>query len=563
MDREARPLRQLRLTVLGVALAAAIALLIAAPRTASAFIGESQVLNPTKTDLTGPAKTILTNPTFLEETFEAGGASARSGLLRSMMGSGLLPWASKVLPMGAAAFLGYEVCNAFISEGCFLFGKGDNTQSESTGGWTECVKLGCGGTYDWSTIKGVYPAAQTSESHTGTYSVVPGNYYSTVHTRAEDNPPCSSGSFPAAGLQGTRHPVNTTTLNCAGLGYMPLGQSYWTRQIEGWNGRAVTATIDTGTSNYSGAGYCAYGKSCAETPNSGWSSVFADNLTKPQGMTKEEADIIGQWVASQIPESGVASPFAVTVTVPSCSGESWIGCKEILEELELVPERSTLTWSEAHLDLAPDEVFELAPAPGTELETGSKVVVTTNPGEAGMPIIVPAPEEGETYGEYSARLNPALSPERHDLEAAYVDPAVGPNGVVSVQPQPETRLDPSKSHEVKVTTNPADAPAPAPAWSPPGIPAINMTPLTGLGSPCSVFPFGLLCWLGEGLAQFNTAGVCPHAAVPVNEDADFELTLCGETSDQVMGYVRPALLLVFIVGCGFLFARATKAVGGD
>jgi hypothetical protein len=180
-----------------------------------------------------------------------------------------------------------------------------------------------------------------------------------------------------------------------------------------------------------------------------------------------------------------------------------------------------------------------------------------------MPLVIPQPESGETYAHYAARLNPGLSPERHDLDAAFIDPSVGPNGVVEVSPEPATRLDPATEHTVKVTANPADAPLPAAGWVPPTIPAIDMSPLSGF-SPCGVFPFGLFCWVGEAFAQFNTTGTCPHFSAPVADTgSDFAVTLCGETAETIMGYLRPAILLAFTVGLGFLFARGTKAIGGD
>ena len=119
-----------------------------------------------------------------------------------------------------------------------------------------------------------------------------------------------------------------------------------------------------------------------------------------------------------------------------------------------------------------------------------------------------------------------------------------------------------------IQQNPADVPVPSGSWTPPTIPALDLSPLTGLGSPCTVFPFGLFCWVGEGIAQFDVAGECPRAEVPLpgvggSGSTDFTLSLCGEWSETVLGYVRPITLFAFIVGCGFLFARGTKAIGDD
>ncbi len=530
MDHQAGSFRHLRLGVLGVVFGVLVLALLATPGTASAFIGESVVLNPAKTDLTGPAKTILTNPTFLPETTDGaaalGGVAEESAAAGVFEGAGILPALASVVSFGVGTVIGSEICKVIGIEGCWYFGS-----------------------------EGADPATGVAEYHWNWIGAGEGKYpFNWYWSRGEAGYKYGSGAKSACGnvIPGGMSLFDATGGNTAcGVGEKiptPNGLPWrWAMENRVLDYHAVD---DPGTSNY------------AYTAPSNWSEKLAKQLKEHSG---DAAGRVGQKIASKIGGSGVSDPYPHKVTIPSCSGESWIECKGDLEELELVPERVELDWSDAHLDLAPDEVVELDPAPSTKVEVPSEsaVVVTTNPDDAGMPIVVPQPEPGETYSHYAARLNSGLSPERHDLEAAFVSPSTGPNGVVSVQPEPETRLDPSTTHKVDVSTNPADAPMVAAPWSPPSIPSISMAPLTTLGSPCSVFPFGLLCWLGEGLAQFNTAGVCPHAAVPVNDEADFELTLCGETSDQVMGYVRPALLLVFIVGCGFLFAKATKAIGGD
>jgi hypothetical protein len=195
-----------------------------------------------------------------------------------------------------------------------------------------------------------------------------------------------------------------------------------------------------------------------------------------------------------------------------------------------------------------------------------------------LSVQIPVPKLGEKYAAYDARLEAlGLDPEPVVLGEAFVDPRVGPEGVSATVPHIGSNVDPET--EVRVRYNPAGAPEGSEAtdtepaeeagtggsgWSPPTVPAIDMSPLAGIASPCGVFPFGLFCWLGEGLAQFNTAGVCPHFSAPVaGTEADFSVTLCGETADTILGYLRPAILLAFIVGLGFLFARGTRAVGGD
>jgi hypothetical protein len=514
------------------------------PTRAAAFIGESSVLNPAKTDLTGPAKTILTNPTFLPD-YGSGAAGAgateaeATGFARLGMASGMLPWIGKVLPFVGGAITAYEICNAVITPGCGIFSKDSEDVPES-------------GEWEWSyAIQGF----TVNGSKSGSVVIPSFEWYASKYSSAFN--PCEFAGRPAVPSQATLL-GSVVNANCFHAGEEhpdPLAYA----GVPDTRGRSFGSVgSDTGAPNYTGSGYCdSTGENCTSSPKSDWSERAATALKTGN------YDKAGQYVASKIEGSEVASPWA-KVTIPDCGAYLWGVCQEKLEKLGLEPTRVKLDWEGAVISKPADAVVETAPAGGAEVKQGSKVTVTTNPEESAMPLLVPQPESGETYSHYAARLNPSLSPTRHDLEAAFVDPATGPNGVVSVQPEPETRLDPGTEHEVKVTTNPADAPMPVGGWTPPGLPAIDLGPISGIPSPCTVFPFGLLCWFGEAIAQFNTTGVCPNFSAPVEgTESDFAVTLCGDTADTIMGYLRPAILLAFIVGLGFLFARATKAVGGD
>jgi hypothetical protein len=522
---------------LAAALGIALVALGAAASSASAFLGESTVLNPAKTDLTGPAKTIIERPTFLPDTVTEAGASSGVGEASEAAavfeGAGVLPaLGASVLGFGAGVGVGSAICHVLGIEGCWLFTSTEAKKASVVAGtvfekgtWefkvnSPDVTLTSAKKYAWwwffnNGLWSVPLNGYTGGEYCKNRYVVPPNMSRAVQS-TDGQVECGSGHF------------------------------YYGAEGAAMAGRSISYSKTNG--GFPEVSYTAPSK---------WSENMAAQLKGQEGTP---AARVGQKVASEL-ESSVHDPYATYVTVPSCSGEAWIKCKADLEELKLVPERHELTWETADIELAPDTVIELQPAPATEVKTGTKVVVTTNPDEAGMPLVVPQPESGEVYAHYVARLNPGLLPERHDLEAAFVNPADGPNAVEKVEPVPETRFDPATEHTVRVTTNPADAPAPIAAWSPPAIPALDMGPLSGL-SPCGVFPFGLFCWMGEAFGQFNTTGVCPHVAVPVGYSSDFELSLCGETSETVMGYVRPALLLAFIIGCGIMFARGTKAVGG-
>ncbi len=529
--------------VLGV-LALAIVAGLVTPRTADAFVGESTVINPAGPTLTEPAKSIITNPTFLEsEPVEAGLAGEGDGLTATLIESGALPEFASVLPWVAGAAIGTAVvCEVFIG-GCFEF-FGSGSDPTKTGGitWNFTEKGGAG----------IGPAEAT---------VLPGDYYTSSPNGfvGHFTKVCGDWTVPVPaeaaqvfdGLTGSCEPKKGEVVKNVRSTAVRSGEAGRDLRV---TGKAKT----TGASYYNSAT-----NSVGSKPRSDWATRTAECLGaayKSCGMTEIERDHLGEKVASEIGGSEVSDPFLRKV--PDCAGLLWLPCKKELEELKLVPERSELGWETAVLTKPADAVVETKGA-GSKVEPGTKVKVITNPPEEGMPLVIPQPETNETYPHYASRLNPSLEPERHDLEAPFIDPGLGPNAVVSTSPEPGTRLDPASKHAVRVSTNPADAPAPLGAWSPPPIPAIDMSPLSGF-SPCGVFPFGLFCWVGEALGQFNTTGTCPGFSAPVaGTGSDFEVTLCGETAETIMGYLRPAILLAFTVGLGFLFARGTKAIGDD
>lgn len=516
------------------------------PRTADAFVGESFVLNPAKTDLTGPAKSILTNPTFLttEPAQAAAAGDVSTSLLAADGAAGLLPEMSVVLPwVGAAsvAAIGSAVICETLFGGCLeFFGLGSDPKQQSPG--TGYTWLKAASTFTLEGVEIPIGSAYTSE---------PLSFAQQWEEHA-----CTGGEIPvpARPSSATKVAIGTS------LGSQKCSGKEWTikreigiRQSAANRGVRVPVGGTKATTTF--------------TPDSKWSEKMAACLTSGSGeacgLSHAEAQHLGQKVASEISGSGVEDPFSLTVTVPSCDGLLWGSCQGVLKEYNLEPVRKSRTWETAELTKPAGAVLELKPSKGTVIEKGSTVTVTTNPDESGMPLVVPLPEPAETYSHYVARLNPLLTPTRHDLDAAFVVPADGPNAVEAVSPAPETRLDPGTSHEVTVSTNPADVPAAGPPWSPPTVPPINMDPLSGF-SPCGVFPFGLFCWVGEAFAQFNTTGTCPHFSTPVADTgSNFAVTLCGETAETIMGYLRPAILLAFTVGLGFLFARGTKAIGGD
>jgi hypothetical protein len=547
VDPAPRQLSQVIGVVLGV-LAAVILIAAWMPRTAQAFTGESSVINPSTGDLTGPAKSILEKPTFLaSEPGEAAFAGEASTLEDSLVAAGALPELSAILPWVAGAAIGSAViCEVFVG-GCLeVFGSGSDPSKSASVSWN-LSKLG--GTGFGPGLATVLPGNYWTNSPTGFKGEMTQkectDFTVLFPSEAQGKATAEAGSFcePKAGKK-LAFPTTTALRS-------------------GSAGRLLKQSPGPKTTGTSGTYYDPAKNEMVNAPVSTWGKNFASCLQGSGtcvGISKASRDHLGEKIASEVAGSEVADPFAVKV--PDCAGLLWLPCKKELEELKLVPERGTLTWETAVVTKPADAVVEVEKA-GSHLEPGTKVKVLTNPSEEGMPLVVPQFDEPERYSEYITKLAPGLKSHKTTICELCTVPGAGPEGVTGVSPEPGTRLNPAIEHELNVKANPDDAPAPIGGWVPPTVPSIDMSPLSGF-SPCGVFPFGLFCWVGEALAQFNTSGSCPNFSAPVADTkSDFEVTLCGSTSETIMGYLRPAILLAFTVGLGFLFARGTKAIGGD
>lgn len=576
--------------VLGV-LGAVLLLLLAAPRTAEAF-WENEVIESTATGgskLTPEAETLFKRPTFLSEEPSVGSVAATAGDVGETYAvaeaSGLAP---AIGAFAAGFFVGEgikAICNSFIS-GCLEF-EHNAPQPKPE------VEFG-----NWSYQKGKLELT-SPEKGSITYVLQPFTYVWSV-----------SGS-PSTIL---RNPYKgkaeggKTEKECYGYawphGFLPNGTF-----IQLTTGPCFESTVGYGSeintesalgelrpgnggSEATGSIYCPIGPlgaagTCTSTPNSKWSEKAAEVLTNPShnGFHQKPAERLGEHIAATIEGVGGSTrdPYHGYVKVPSCEGASKAECLLELEELDLKPKVTELDWEDAVIEELEEferdpekvreeeaeKVIEVRPPYPNEVSTGSEIVVVTNPDLEDMPEAVPPPGpgpdgDGEDQEEYERRLAPIFLPDVGTLGDGEIDPTKGPEKVSRTSPSSGTRLNPHVDHRVKVWQNPADAPVPASAggWTPPAIPSIDMTPLSGF-KPCGVFPFGLFCWVGEALGQFNTTGVCPHTSVPIGGGNHFDLSLCGESAETILGYLRPVLLFAFVVGCGFLFARGTKAIGDD
>jgi hypothetical protein len=196
--------------------------------------------------------------------------------------------------------------------------------------------------------------------------------------------------------------------------------------------------------------------------------------------------------------------------------------------------------------------------------------------EPSDPLQVRVPSFGahETYVEYDEKLEALeLVPEDLVLPEAWVNPSYGPLEVTQVNPKPTTQLQPETV--VKVRYNPETAAESSPGtesgtpsggWSPPGIPPIDLEPLTETGLGCSTFPFGVFCWFGEAVEAFAVSPVCPlEVSVPIEafgSSDDFEINGCS-VGETVMAPLRLVILACATIGLVILFAKQAMGTGGE
>jgi hypothetical protein len=256
----------------------------------------------------------------------------------------------------------------------------------------------------------------------------------------------------------------------------------------------------------------------------------------------------------------IADPLAITIPAPGPT-ELYPEYGEKLEELNLIPAPYEVGYDEVDTEKEKETVIIVTPGIGTQVEEETEVQVGWNPDYRVIPVINP----GETYEEFKSRVEEesGLKPQKVPLPEYATDPATGPEGASYTTPAPGTAVAPGT--EFNVYTNPGTAPAPDPsagAWSPPGIASLD--PPAALVGACDVFPFGVLCWAAASVAQVNVAPDCPEWEIPYTPSGEekLQLTPCWEEIEGGLEYLRPAILFVWTLGLGFLFARATRAVGG-
>lgn len=259
--------------------------------------------------------------------------------------------------------------------------------------------------------------------------------------------------------------------------------------------------------------------------------------------------------------TGGTSANPLVVDVPSCVGLQYAECADLLTELELVPVQTTLTLPEADLTKPAGAVVQTDPDAGSEAMPGTEVEVQVNPDP--MPLVIPAPNAGETAAAYLARLQAlGLVGSVTELTQETASPWYGPDAVVSVAPVPGTRVEPGTT--VTVVKNPATAANPGPTApggvSGPGIPAINLEPLRK-ASATDRFPFGVPAWVLGAMGGWGGAGNCPawDFEFPYWDQA-VTLDMC--VLQPGVDVVRPVVGFGAFVLCMWFFMGAALGFGG-
>lgn len=529
--------------------------------------------------LSPPAKSYVEDPAHIEDFVDASADAPGASVLGEgeavgeaiVEGSGEIPILAPLAALGAGVGIGSKVCGWLGISGCWF---SENTEVQPPASQPSST--------EWK-FYAASASVSGSVGHRAEFNLVPYTYYLTNSSFGIETAllaghggvgaGCSnvSGANSGAGLflEGTGTGASFTCKSGS-----PLEHAHETVQgrlgdagkRSGFESAAAAASLPAAT----GSPYCSVGGTCSSAPVSNWSQEFAKNLTEPQlrmsGISAAQTASMAQYVSHKV--AGTALPGEFTTTVPGCEGLSYVQCAVKLEEGGLVPAHHELGWHEAITADPPERVEELDPARSTSVEKGATVVVTTNPDEAGMPVVIPQPGPNETYSEYAARLNPALSPKEVLSSDLNENPAFGPSAVTTTSPAAGTLVDPATTTAVSVYVNPADAP-PATGvgggGGPPAIDSIDMSPLSGI-NPCGVFPFGLFCWIGDTFSEVaGSEAACPefNPELPsiTGGVVSGSLDLCTEPFPELRDYARPIELFLFTIGVAIMFARATRAFG--
>ncbi|MEX2105926.1 MAG: PASTA domain-containing protein [Solirubrobacterales bacterium] len=200
-----------------------------------------------------------------------------------------------------------------------------------------------------------------------------------------------------------------------------------------------------------------------------------------------------------------------------------------------------------------------------DTEVDSSVEEGLDPADP-LQVRVPKPGAHESYQAYGVRLEKLeLDPEPVVLGESAIDPARGPEEVVSTSPKANTQVEPEST--VRVRYNPASAPEPGSGFgtSGPGCEAtVGSVNLGPLNQPVSDhFPFGVVAffvgWIGEWTGEYPPPQF-DLTMVPEGTFGSDGLVIHVDLS-KVEALVEPArIAFIFLSFVGLLWFLGTAAM---
>jgi PASTA domain len=319
-------------------------------------------------------------------------------------------------------------------------------------------------------------------------------------------------------------------------------------------------------------------------PSAGATTAFVNSeLNTPAG----HANYPSTWtvIVDTIPP-----PPPPKVTMPDCDGLTATECAAELESagFTVTPTIVTTSFDGADLTRPGDAVITTSPAPGESVDPDTAVIITKNPAPDAMPLVLPPPMPGETYGLYIGRLQGlGLVGQAEILTDSTMDPDVAPELVVRTSPRPYTRVAPGTT--VTVYANPTSSPGtgdspisdpdPSPAeggptgdYSPPAIDRgggscdlepVKRIDLDALKVPLGdTFPFGVIGWLLGIFGGWTGNGTAPEWTIPLWPGSE-GIPLSMEWASSLVDVLRPVFLCLALIGFVWFLASLTLGTRGS
>ncbi len=372
--------------------------LLGFPTVTQAYRGDNPVgvvVDQQTGSLTSEAQEFLKNydSTLDKKWIDVGSKAVNdNAVFKTRLVGRFLPFAGRVIPVVAGALTAYEVCSAYVHNGCWLFERND----------TDLQPLVPNDPV-WQYIPSV-PADGLPMGGAGSLLPVPslanasdlfilrwnnGPYYFNDTRYGATN--CIQFGPTTHNFGGHTAPTAVTpnAFRCW-IGYYENSEPYagtvfWKGAMEGAMVRAPAAddpAVPNATWNNSQPG------------DSNWAHSV------PEGLTQRQRDAMCWLMRPDLCDN----PY--TTTVPDCPSLTFTTCSQRLRDagIDGTITRQIKTFAEADATKPADAALSTSPAKNATVDRDATVVITTNPADADMPRLIPQPTSHETGSIYSARL---------------------------------------------------------------------------------------------------------------------------------------------------------------